>query len=172
MKTLSLAFISALFCFLTISSNASDHREHKAHSHGIAKLNISIEKDVIEADLDIPGMDLVGFEGKAKTKEHKDRLKKVTELLTKDYNLFLIDEAAGCKVIKRKLDSDSNDHGAGHSEYEYEIEYKCKDIAKAKELDVNIFRDIESLNEVTVQLVTEKIQKEVKLNRTSSKVEL
>lgn len=112
----------------------------------------------------------MGFEGTAKNAKQTANLKKVTDLLTKDYNLFLIDEAAGCTVIKRKLEADN--HKKEHSEYEYEIEYKCKDISKIKTLDVNIFRDIESLNEVTVQLVTEATQKEVKLTRTDSKVEL
>jgi len=171
MKTLSFfSSLSLLICGLIFTSNAHARREHKAHTHGAAKLDISIENNEIEANLEIPGTDLVGFEGAPKTAKQKEDLKRMTDLMTKEYSLFMIDEAAGCKVTERKLETDN--HEKTHTEYNYEIEYKCKDASKVKVLDVNIFRDIETLNEVTVQLVTQRSQKQVKLTRTSSKVEL
>ena len=172
MRILSIfAIICLLFCLGIYEANAQ-HREHKAHSHGVATLEISIEKGEIEADLEVPGIDLVGFEGKAKTDKHKQQLKTVTDLLTKEYQLFNLPEAAGCKVTQRKFKADHDDKHPDHSDYEYEIEYKCTDISKVKELDVNLFRDVESLKNITVQLVTEKGQKEVKLTPTSSKITL
>lgn len=171
MKTLS-AFISmSLFiCILIITSNANAHKEHKAHAHGAAKLDISIENNKIEADLEIPGMDLVGFEGAPKTAAQKENLKRMTDLMTNEYSLLMIDETAGCTVTKRKLETDN--HDKTHSEYDFEIDYTCKDLSKVKTMDVNLFRDLESLNELTVQLVTHRSQKAVKLNRTNSKIEL
>lgn len=162
------SFLAALICF-NIESNAGEHREHKAHVHGKAKLEISIEKNVIEAELDIPGMDFVGFEGKPKTDSQKKTLEKVTNTFSKDYNLFLIDEDAGCEVTTRKLEKDDDD---GHSEFEYKTKYTCKDISKVHKLDANLFRDINTLKEVSVELVTEKIQKELKIYPTKSKIEI
>lgn len=158
-------FLLSLITAFSVGSYAKD--AHKAHVHGISTLDISIEKNKIEAEVEIPGIDLVGFEGEAKTKEHKDNLKKVTDLLTKDYNLFLMSEEAGCKVTKRDLNTD---HKKGHSDYEYKIEYECSDISKVTELDVNLFRDIETMKKITVQLVTETDQKSFKLSPTASKI--
>ena len=171
MKTLSFFIVLTIAMSLGIlNANAQ-----KAHTHGSATMDISIEKNKIEVNVNIPGMDLVGFEGKAKTKQHKENLKTVTDLLTKDYSLFIIPEGAGCNVTKRKLESehDDKDHGGkGHSGYEYEVEYKCKDISKITELDVNLFRDIQSLTEITVQVVTEKEQKSAKLTSTETVLKL
>ena len=72
-------------------------------------------------------------------------------------------------VTKRELEKEDEKN---HTDYEYTIEYKCADISKVTQLDVNIFRDIETLKEVVVQLVTDKTQKELKLGPTNSKIEL
>lgn len=175
MRALPLfVLISLVICLGILSANAQP-RSHKAHVHGTATMDISIDKNEIEVDLKIPGMDLVGFEGKAKTKEQRENLKTVTNLLTQDYQLFTLPESAGCTVTKRKLEAehDDDDHGGiGHSGYEYEIEYKCKDISKVTELDINIFRDIQSLSEIQVQLVTEKEQKSLKVKSTETQISL
>lgn len=171
MKTLSFFLsLSLLICVLIFSSNANARKELKAHAHGVAKLDISIENNEIEANLEIPGADLVGFEGAPKTAKQKEDLKRMTDLMTKEYSLLMLDEAADCKVTQRKLETDN--HDKTHTEYDYEINYKCKDASKVKVIDVNIFRDIETVNEITVQLVTQRSQKQVKLTRTSSKIEL
>lgn len=162
--------VCLLLCLGIYEANA--HREHKAHTHGKATMDISIEKNEIEVDLDIPGADLVGFEGKAKTQEQKDNLKSVTNLLTKDYALLTIPESAGCVVTKRKLESDHDDHGKDHTSYEYEVKYKCKNTSKVTEFDFNLFRDIQSLSEVAVQVVTESTQKSFVLKSTETKINL
>lgn len=171
MKIISLfVFLSALICF-SIRSNAVEHRQHKAHVHGKAKLDISIDKDVIEADLMIPGMNFVGFEGQPKNDKQKKTLEKITNTFTTDYNLFLIDEDAGCEVTSRKLEKKEGSD-SDHGDFEYTTQYKCKDISKIHKLDVNLFRDIDTLKEVAVVLVTEKIQKELKIYPTKSKIEI
>lgn len=164
-------FLAALICF-NIKTKANEHREHKAHVHGKAKLEIEIEKDEIEADLEISGMDLVGFEGKPTTDKQKKTLEKVTKTFTTDYNLFLISEDAGCVVKERKLDKDQDTKGDHHTEFEFTIKYQCKDISKVKVLDANLFRDIDTLKEVNVEVATEKNQKELKIYPTKSKIEL
>lgn len=165
--------LSAIICFNT-HANAEEHhkhREHGPHVHGKAKLDIAIEKDEIEATLDIPGMNLIGFEGKPRNEKQKHTLAKITDMFNKTYNLFLIADEAGCSVNSRKLEG-KEDEDHDHTDYEYSIKYKCKDISKIKQLDVNLFRDLDTLKEVTVELITETAQKELKIYPTKSKIDI
>jgi hypothetical protein len=164
--------IGFLLCFISVSTFAKvELRQHKAHTHGVAKLDVSLQQDTIDARLDVAGMDLMGFEGTPKTPANKKSLKTVTDLMTKEYSMFILNDDAGCTVTKRDLHKEES-KDVVHSDYEYIMTYKCKDLSKIKELEVNLFRDIGSLKQLTVQVVTEKSEKEVKLSPTDSKITL
>jgi hypothetical protein len=163
MKLAVLVFLSLVV--LTIMAQA---KALKAHVHGSGTLDISIDKNVISAVLKAPAEDFVGFEGSPKTQKQKDTNNRIVKTMSQEYNLLLTDDAAECVGGKRSFNQEFTEHG----DDTLKMEYTCKDISKVKTLDVNIFRDVETLKSLTVQLVTNKEQKEIKLNRTKTQIEL
>ncbi len=141
-----------------------------AHKHSSAKLEIVADKDVLKAKLVAPGMDLFGFEGEPKTKDHKEKLEQVSKLLKEEYIILTLEPEGHCSITNRTLETATQ--SKGHTDYAYQTTYKCKDVTSIKSIDVNLFRDIDSFKEVTVHVVSGKTQKEIKLKPTDSKFQL
>ena len=64
-------------------------------------------------ELEAPGMDIVGFEHRARTKEQKTALEKANGELSKPLDLFKIPAAAGCGVEDVNVAVEA-EHGHGH----------------------------------------------------------
>lgn len=168
MRVLALFVLISFFMCSTITLNAKDLEHDKVHTHGVGTLLVTITKDTIQSVLKVPSKDMVGFEGFATTRAQKNAAKSIQTLMTTEYNLYLTDDAAECVPSKRSLDQDFKAHG----DYTFKMDYTCKNISKLKALDVNVFRDIESLNELNVQLRSLETKKNLKLNRTENKIDL
>ena len=79
-------------------------------------------------ELEVPGMDIVGFEHRARTKEQKTAVEKANGELSKPLDLFKIPAAAGCNVADAKVAVEAeHDHGHGHG--------NAKDHAKGEDDD-------------------------------------
>jgi Protein of unknown function (DUF2796) len=96
-----------------------EHRELGPHEHGHGTLNIAVEKARISMELEVPGMDIVGFEHAAESKDDKAAVDKATKALGEPLKLFKVPEAAGCKVAEAKVNIEA--------EHEHEHEDGDKD---------------------------------------------
>jgi hypothetical protein len=76
------------------------HRELGPHAHGHGTLNIAIENTRVSLELEVPGMDIVGFEHSAESAEQKAAVDKATKLLAEPLALFKLSPSAGCKVTE------------------------------------------------------------------------
>ena len=66
----------------------AQHRELGAHEHGRGTLNIAVEGARLSMELEVPGVDIVGFEHAAKTGTQKGAVEKVKKLLSAPQALF------------------------------------------------------------------------------------
>ena len=114
--------LSATFAIAAtaLSASAHDHDEHRqldAHVHGHGTLNIAIEGKDVALELQVPGMDIVGFEHAAKTDKQKAAVGSAKAELAKVLELFKLPDAAGCKVTQANVKLDG-EHGSDHHEHD------------------------------------------------------
>jgi hypothetical protein len=99
------------------------HRELGPHVHGHGTLNIAVEGSRVSMELEVPGMDIVGFEHSATTAEQKATVDKANALLAEPLSLFKVPASAGCRVAEAKV--------AIEPEHEHEHEDADEDHAAA-----------------------------------------
>ena len=79
------------------------HRELGPHVHGHGTLNIAIEDKRVSMELEVPGMDIVGFEHAPSTDDQKAAVEKAKARLEKPLGVFSLPAAAGCTVAEAKV---------------------------------------------------------------------
>lgn len=84
-----------------------DHRELGAHVHGHGTFNIAVEDNRVSLELEVPGMDIVGFEHAPSSDEQKGAVEKAKALLSEPLALFALPAGAACKVAEAKVELDS-----------------------------------------------------------------
>lgn len=92
------------------ASAEETHRELGPHVHGHGTLNIAVEAKRVSMELEVPGMDIVGFEHAPSTKEQTDTVEKAKALLGKPLELFKVPAAAGCTVADAKVAIEAEHH--------------------------------------------------------------
>jgi len=101
------------FAALSISALAhEDHRELGAHVHGHGTLNMAVEGNRISLELEVPGMDIVGFEHAPSSDDQKAAVEKAKAVLAAPLGLFAVPAGAQCKVAEAKVELDAA-HGHG-----------------------------------------------------------
>jgi hypothetical protein len=80
------------------------HRELGPHEHGRGTLNIAVEGNKISLELEVPGVDIVGFEHEAKSRNDKTTLEKAKQKLSAPLSLFKFPASAGCRVTEAKVE--------------------------------------------------------------------
>src|SRR2546430_17581707 len=88
----------------TPSIAADEHRELGAHEHGRGTLNIAVEGNRVTMELEVPGVDLVGFEHAAKTRRDKSAVEKAKTQLMAPLALFALPASAGCRVTEAQVE--------------------------------------------------------------------
>jgi len=86
-----------------------------AHVHGHGKLDMALEGQQLEMALNVPGMDIVGFEHEAHSQEDKGAISKARESLAQGVKLFGLPKAAHCKQLSSNVEiSHEKEHEKGH----------------------------------------------------------
>lgn len=133
-KTFNYA-LGLMICagFSASTAQASDKAPHRdAHVHGVSKLMMASDKNLVTVKLEIPGMDIVGFEHEAKTAADKKKIADAIELLKNPYNVVTFPKGAGCVVDKVKAEVGSHDHHGEHGHDDHDHDHGKKKKKKAK----------------------------------------
>ncbi len=195
MKNLSLSagLAPALFLLCSLSASASteaDHdtqRQHGAHDHGHATLNLVQEGKTIQLMLESPAVNIIGFEHAAKTPQEKQKIENAIELLKQGEKLFGFPASAQCAQIEVEVESEhteltehhdeskeehesNHDEPESHSEFEVSYQFVCDAPTKLDTLKVHFFEFFPLTEEIEAQLVTEKRQFAAELSPQSSTI--
>lgn len=92
-------------------AGASERRELGAHVHGQGTLTIAVEGGTVEMELEAPGADIAGFEHAARTPEDRARIDAAVAALARPLELFVLPEAAGCRVAAAEVTLLEEEHG-------------------------------------------------------------
>jgi len=86
---------------LLFAGTALAHKGHKAHEHGVASVSIAVDKTQVGVDLEVPGVDIFGFEHPPHGTAQKQAVANaLTSLRTQPLVLFQLPADLGCKATK------------------------------------------------------------------------
>ncbi|WP_300452388.1 DUF2796 domain-containing protein [Accumulibacter sp.] len=172
-----LAFAAALPIVSAVA-----HAE-KAHVHGVAELNVDVDKDTLRIALESPLDSLLGFERAPKGDKELDKVRRLASQLRQADKLFVPTPGAGCKLEKIKLESAVLDPvllgeapvaaaspapaparapqpGAkpAHAELDAEFVFRCAQPAALQGLEVKLFDAFPGYRQIRAQVLTVKRQ--------------
>lgn len=171
-----LAVLTLIIPFV-VSAESSSHRDHAAHVHGHAILNLVISDDIMQLELQSPAMNFLGFEHSAKTSQEKKRVHEVKAFLQNPGLWVTPEPSAGCLVQQVDVKSEQLDHdlhhkhdhhsskGPQHSDFDVMVTYQCKNSDRLYRLDLaGFFHQFAGVDELEVQWITDTAQSSTELS--------
>ena len=123
MKLTTTALLAVTLAAGSALAEEEKHRELGPHMHGHGTLNIAVEGNRVSIEFEAPGMDLVGFEHTAETKQDKAAVQKANGALGKPLALFKLPSTAGCNVTEAKVTLEA-EHDHEHADADHAAEGK------------------------------------------------
>jgi hypothetical protein len=194
MKALSkLAVLGALA--IQPSAAEEPHRQLGAHEHGRGTLNIAVEGSKMTMELEVPGMDIVGFERAARSRRDTEAIEMAEAQLQRPLSLFKLPPAAGCRVTETsvKVELGEHDHDAkqehgpagagedpkqagteadGHSEFHAEYTCECASVNNIIAIEFSYFRAFAGAEKLDVNVITPKGQSKFEATRAKPNINL
>ena len=190
-STLALVAMSLI---MTSARAEEEHRELGPHLHGHGTLNIAIEDKRVSMELEVPGMDIVGFEHAPSTDDQKAAVEKAKGQLAKPLGVFSLPAAAGCTVAEAKVaieaehhdgdddghdaekkdaakDEDHDEH-AGHNQFRASYALDCTAPAELTTIAFDYFTLFAGAHDLTVNVVTTKGQSKYEVSRDKPTLDL
>jgi hypothetical protein len=173
-----------------------DRRELGPHEHGVGNLNIAVEGTKVSMELEVPGMDIVGFEYVAKTAKQKAAVEKAKKQLLAPLAIFKFPAAANCATQQANVAIESEDHdhdddnakgdkGAegggkaadaheGHEHSEFHVEYtvECKVPDTITAIEFGYFHAFPSARKLNINVITPKGQSKFEATRDKPRIDL
>ncbi len=182
---------AALAC-AAFSASAEEHRQLGPHVHGHGRLNIAIEGKTVSMELEVPGMDIVGFEHEPSTADQKAALENAKAELSKGLKYFTPASTAGCalksadvKTQPEHEDADEHeheheDHGAagheeaGHHHSEFHVLYtlECSSPSRLTSMTFGYFKQFAGAQELDIAVIGPKGQSSYEVKRDNPSLDL
>lgn len=189
----ALAALAVAAAAPSLARAADEYRELGPHMHGHGNLNIAVEDKRVSMELEVPGMDIVGFEHDATTDEQKAAMEKAKAQLAQPLAVFKLPSAAGCTVADAKVaveaehhhdgdadhdhdkaageDHDHDEH-EGHKEFHVTYALDCAKPASITAIDFDYFKLFAGAHDLTVNVVTAKAPNTYEVSRDAPSLDL
>lgn len=80
-------------------------RQHEAHEHGSARMNVATEQNDLYVEFASPAANIVGFEHEARTSQEKETVRKALEVLENAGRVLQPTAAARCQLTEVEVES-------------------------------------------------------------------
>ena len=169
---------------------------HEAHVHGVAHMNLLVEKQAVEIELVTPLANVLSFEHEPETEGQKQEVRDMAAIMRNAGKLFILPADAQCEVKEVSMSSEvispellsaeveiehqgghehnEHSHGGGHeeehghSDLDVDIAFICRNPEKLDGINVGMFKAFPNLHEIEVQMVTPKGQSAAELTPDSA----
>lgn len=168
MKNHALWVAAGIVAALTGHTRASEseHREHAAHVHGVASLNLAVEASEIVAELQAPAMNIVGFEHAPRNEQQHQAVERAADSLKQGETWLILPAGAGCglesgrvesSLLDAQADHDGHDdsHEEVHSEFHVKLVFHCDAPGAIDAVQVRLFDDFPGMEKIELQAITE-----------------
>ena len=186
---LARAAAGAAFLFPVATHAQPVERELGAHEHGRGVFNMAVEGQRLEIELEVPGMDIVGFEHPATTARQKAAVAQAKRKLESPGSVFTLPKAAGCalKTATATLEAgehhadeaEASHHGAEpakkggdsgtqeheHSEFHVRYALECTTPSGLTAVDFGYFGSFEGAQKLDVHVITAAGQSQFEVTR-------
>lgn len=169
---------------LAFASMPGAAQAQKAHSHGVAKLEVAVDGPTITLKLEIPLDSLVGFERAPRNDAERGQVRAMTQAL-RSGNQFMPTPAARCRLDRVELNSpvlapellgesgpapSAGKPADDHAELDGTFVFRCEDAKALQGLDLMMFDHFKRLRRLDTQVAGPKGQSALKLTAKSRQV--
>lgn len=152
---------------LLLAVAAPLHAQAKAHTHGLAELDIVIEGRSGTLEFRAPAEDIIGFEREPRTPaERWQRDLALLRLQTRMRDMVRFDPSLGCTIKATKVHAGDDDHGhdhdaaddgkgGGHAEIHGEFALACERSPAGKDIRFAFSTVFPTIRTVQVQLLAD-----------------
>lgn len=159
---LMASLLSAAILTGLTSLTQAETRAAKAHIHGHGIMQLAIEGNKLMIELELPGMDIVGFEHQAASAADKAAVNSAVKTLSDPGRIFALPEAAACTFLRTDVNTgaphaDDHKHAQDepqHMEFHASYDLTCARPEALSSIDLNLFSDFSSLKEIDVLAIT------------------
>lgn len=163
--------VASLLCIGSIGFS-TEHREHKAHVHGAAKMAIAFDGLTGKITLELASEGIYGFEyapkKEADKKKQQDGLKKLETSISE---MVAMAPDLKCVFTKEKVEVDQHE-GGKHSDIDASFNIKCEKDPADSIITFNVQKYFPRLKDVDIQILAGDVQKSVEAKSNGFKVEL
>jgi len=190
-RRLCPAVMALLLLYGTAGASEGERRELGAHEHGHGLLSVAVDGNDLVIELEIPAMNVVGFEHAPETGEQRHAVEEAVDTFRRGNTLFVPSEGAACSIEnidvalagmshdEHEGQGEGHDHGEknehehdGHSELHGEYHFRCAEPGALHSLEVRLFEHLKGMEELEVQIVTPTQQFATELARGSVNLKL
>ena len=174
MRICSLVLTAILVAGPVLAADKKAPHQHKAHQHGAAQLEVSLDGGALQIALEGPAENFLGFEHAPRTDAQKKTVARVEQQLNEPAKLFTPMAGADCQAQAPRVEMKLPPPGSKetHSEIEAEWRWQCAKPAALGHVDVGLFKAFPRLKELRVQIVTAQGQKTAVLKPGTTRLKL
>jgi hypothetical protein len=182
---LAAVLAAALVAGAAHHGEAQEHRQLGAHQHGHGRLDVAIEGNTLQAELEVPGADIVGFEHPATTDADKRKIAAARKELADPSSLLAVPAQAGCRLTSAKVAIEGEEASAHHeqkhaghegeaihSEFHFAFAFDCASVTAITQINFPYFKKFPNAQELDVTLITNKGQKTFEVNRKTTRIDI
>lgn len=185
MRALAAGCLALTLAGAALAHDHEGHRQHGAHVHGLADMNIAVDGEVLEIELVAPAANIVGFEHAPRTDEQHAALDAAKQRLREADTIFGIDPAAECRASHVEVhstledaddhdhhhhDDHAHDHDHAHSDIVAQYRFECARPERLAGLDVRLFEPFPGNEAIQVQVLTATSQDGLRLTPERTRV--
>ena len=172
LHSLGIGLASALVAssaFAEISHNHNHHslRQHDAHEHGFAQLNVAIDSNILMLEFTSPAANIIGFEHRIKNNEEQKIYDAAVQQLKQPAILFSANSEALCAITELDVSSslDSDKAHKQHHDFSAEYTFTCHNIKELAHIHTKLLHMFPNTQEVQVQIIDNNGQRTTQLNQ-------
>lgn len=162
--------LAAPACFAASESEA--HREHEAHVHGKASMNLALAGGRLVVELLTPAVNIVGFEHPPRSEAEGRAVDEAVAALERGGEWLTLPPRAGCRLEAVEVETglmesgESGEHGheerghddhhdETHSEFHVNYAFQCENPGALDAVRVNWFQAYPGMEKIELQAVTD-----------------
>lgn len=181
MTTRETLLSACLLACLSMPIDAQTEREHEAHVHGQARMELAVENGTVALELEVPGMDIVGFERAPRNDAETAQIDEAIRTFTATGSWLTFEPVNACTVTNNDPhahgyaghddNSSQADHEhEGHAKFHIELEARCTSTPLA--VNVTLVERFPKIESIQVDYITETKQSRVMLGRDDQRIPL